>query len=339
MHGKGVFHDPRLDDAEKYPVAARTRQGHKQDEEDLITAKLPALHFYQLSLPTPKPPEGTFDSAAAENGEALFNGKATCSTCHVPPIFTEPGWNLHTAEEIGIDDFQAMRSPDGRYVTTPLRALWNTEKIHKGGFYHDGRFATLGDVVNHYDNHLGLDLTDAETAFLSEPSHCDEEEADAAGAVSVGDGRGGALGAAAGSDRAALPEGGTEGRAPADAAGDDAAGLFSPELVCAQRPDGRGDALRQRGDAPVCRDRAGRRPHPGRDHHPQLPPSAGAARADRGDLRGCERAPGRQGHHAALGHAGRCDDHRRAVLDEEQGWDARPRDDLARRRATTGISA
>ena len=46
MHGKGNFFDPRLDNAEKYPVAARTRQGHKQDTEDRITAKLPALHFY-----------------------------------------------------------------------------------------------------------------------------------------------------------------------------------------------------------------------------------------------------------------------------------------------------
>ena len=168
MHGKGVFYDPRLDDAEKYPVAARTKQGHKQDEEDRITAKLPALHFYQLSLPTPKPPEGAFDSAAAEKGEALFNDKAKCGTCHVPPLFTEPGWNLHTADEIGIDDFQAMRSPDERYRTASLRALWDTEKIHKGGFYHDGRFATLDDVVEHYDGHLGLDLTDQEKDDLIE---------------------------------------------------------------------------------------------------------------------------------------------------------------------------
>lgn len=168
MHGKGAFYDPRLDDAEKYPVAARTKQGHKQDKEDRITAKLPALHFYQLSLPTPQPPEGTFDSAAADKGKALFNDKANCATCHVPPLFTEPGWNLHTADEIGIDDFQAMRSPDERYRTAPLRALWNMEKIHKGGFYHDGRFATLEDVVRHYDRHLKLDLTDEETSDLIE---------------------------------------------------------------------------------------------------------------------------------------------------------------------------
>ncbi|MBY5406951.1 hypothetical protein HFO98_00395 [Rhizobium leguminosarum] len=168
MHGRGTFYDPRLDDAEKYPVAARTKQGHKQDKEDRITAKLPALHFYQLSLPTPQPPEGTFDSAAAEKGKTLFNDKAKCATCHVPPLFTEPGWNLHTADEIGIDDFQAKRAPDGRYRTAPLRALWSVDKVHKGGFYHDGRFATLKDVVAHYNDHLRLNLSAEEKSDLTE---------------------------------------------------------------------------------------------------------------------------------------------------------------------------
>jgi hypothetical protein len=168
MHGKGTFYDPRLDDAEKYPVAARTKQGHQQDKEDRITAKLPALHFYQLSLPTPQPPEGIFDGAAAEKGKNLFNDKAKCATCHVPPLFTEPGWNLHTADEIGIDDFQAKRAPDGRYRTAPLRALWSEDKVHKGGFYHDGRFATLEDVVAHYNDHLRLNLSAEEKSDLTE---------------------------------------------------------------------------------------------------------------------------------------------------------------------------
>lgn len=168
MHGKGNFYDPRLDNAEKYPVAARTKQGKTENKDDRITAKLPALHFYQLSLPTPKPPPGSFDSAAAQAGKTIFEGKARCASCHVPPIFTEPGWNLHKAEDIGIDDFQAKRSPDERYRTTPLRALWNAEKIHKGGFYHDGRFATLSDVLDHYDRYLRLDLTDQEKRNLIE---------------------------------------------------------------------------------------------------------------------------------------------------------------------------
>ena len=64
---------------------------------------------------------------------------------------------MHTAAEIGIDDFQAKRSPDERYRTTPLGGLHTRAK---GGFYHDGRFATLGDVVDHYDSFMKLGLID-----------------------------------------------------------------------------------------------------------------------------------------------------------------------------------
>jgi cytochrome c peroxidase len=132
-----------------------------------VTAKLPALHFYQLALPVPPAPKKAFDARAARRGQELFNGTARCATCHVPPIFTEPGWNLHTAEEIGIDDFQAQRAPDGRYRTAPLRALWS-DKIHKGGFYHDGRFKSLEEVVDHYDGHFGLNLSESDKHDLIE---------------------------------------------------------------------------------------------------------------------------------------------------------------------------
>ena len=168
MWGTGTFYDPRLDDPKKYPVAARAKLGHKKDAEDRITAKLAPLHFYQLALPTPKPVAGSFDAGAAALGKTLFNGKARCAGCHVPPLYTEPGWNLRKAEEIGIDDFQAKRSPDERYRTTPLRALWETSKIHKGGYYHDGRFATLREVVDHYDRHFATQLSEREKAQLIE---------------------------------------------------------------------------------------------------------------------------------------------------------------------------
>lgn len=165
MHGKGNFYDPRLDDAAQFPLAAANDFGHIQTPEDLITPKLAALHAYQLSLSAPIPPSGSFDVAAAARGQALFNGDALCSTCHVPPLFTEPGWNLHTPAEIGIDSFQADRSPDHSYRTAPLKGLWTHTK---GGFYHDGRFATLMDVVNHYDTHFGLGLTDSQKSDLVE---------------------------------------------------------------------------------------------------------------------------------------------------------------------------
>ena len=165
MHGKGNFYDPRLNNAAQFPVAAANGFGNVQSPTDLITSKLPALHAYQLSLLAPMPPSNNFDAAAAARGQALFDGKAKCATCHVPPLFTEPGWNLHTPAQIGIDSFQADRAPDLMYRTAPLKGLWTHTT---GGFYHDGRFATLLDVVNHYNTLFSLGLTNAQKSDLVE---------------------------------------------------------------------------------------------------------------------------------------------------------------------------
>ena len=165
MHGQGVFFDPRLDDALKFPVAARNRAGHIRSASDQVTGKLAALQYYQLSIPAPTPPAGSFDPAAADRGRTVFNGKAACSSCHVPPLFSEPGWPMHTASEIGIDSFQADRSPDERYRTTPLRGLFARSK---GGFYHDGRFADLNAVVTHYNTFKRLGLSPQEQGDLVE---------------------------------------------------------------------------------------------------------------------------------------------------------------------------
>lgn len=163
MQGKGTHYDPRLNDAAQFPVAARAGFGNVRNSPDLVTEKLPALHIYQLSIQVPIPPVGTFDPEAAARGQIVFNGKARCATCHVPTVFMEPGWSLHTAAEIGIDDFQSSRSPDKRYRTAPLKGLWTHTK---GGFFHDGRFATLRDVIGHFNTLMGLGLTEAETSDL-----------------------------------------------------------------------------------------------------------------------------------------------------------------------------
>ena len=165
MHGQGTFFDPRLNDPVKFPIAAREGFGNVRSNPDLITAKLPALHFYQLAIPAPAAPAGSFDAAAAARGAVVFNTQAKCSTCHVPPIYTEPGWNMHTPAEVGIDDFQAKRSPDERYRTSPLKGLWTHQK---GGFYHDGRFATLRDVIEHYNTFLGTGLSEQQKLDLIE---------------------------------------------------------------------------------------------------------------------------------------------------------------------------
>ena len=165
MHGSGTFFDARLAEKGQYAVSARSGESNMHGSPDRTTSKLAALHFYQLAIPAPKPPAGSFNQAAATAGKALFDGKAKCATCHTPPLFTEPGNNLHTPTEVGVDAFQADRSPTHMYRTAPLAGLWSHQK---GGFYHDGRFATLEDVITHYNSFLNLSLSDQEKKDLVE---------------------------------------------------------------------------------------------------------------------------------------------------------------------------
>src|SRR5213080_5345364 len=66
MHGHGDFSDAALRiDIDQTP--------------DLVTPELRALREYQLRLPIPHPPAGSFDPEAAERGAALFVGKANCA--------------------------------------------------------------------------------------------------------------------------------------------------------------------------------------------------------------------------------------------------------------------
>ena len=43
-----------------------------------------------------------------------------------------------------------------------------TRKGSKGGFYHEGRFATLKDVISHYNKHFSLGLIDKQAGELVE---------------------------------------------------------------------------------------------------------------------------------------------------------------------------
>jgi hypothetical protein len=164
MHGAATFLDARFNDKDQYPVSAKSGSGNTRNTPDKATAKLAALHFYQLSMPAPKAPAGSYDRAAFERGKTVSTarGSARPATC---PAFTEPGQNLHAPGEIGIDAIQADRSPTHMYRTAPLAGLWTHQK---GGFFHDGRFATLPDVVNHYDTQFKLDLSSAQKNDLVE---------------------------------------------------------------------------------------------------------------------------------------------------------------------------
>jgi mono/diheme cytochrome c family protein/cytochrome c5 len=157
MGGEGSFSDPRIG------VAI-------SQKPDRVTRKLPALLAYQLSLKTPPPPAGSFNAPAARRGEALFNGAARCSGCHIPPLYTDvmsgPDPSrplLHDPAEVGQDPRYAQRTATRLYRTTPLRALWQHPP-----YFHDGSAANLAAVVEHYDRLFALRLTPDQKADLVE---------------------------------------------------------------------------------------------------------------------------------------------------------------------------
>src|SRR5687768_3814535 len=129
---------------------------------DLVTSKLPALRAYQLSLPAPAPPPGSYDVTAARRGEAVF--ARNCMSCHVGGDGTDNNsGRLHAPEETGMDGAYAARTANKAYRTTPLRGLWQHPP-----YFHDGSAATLDDVVAHYDTVLQLQLSEAQRADLVE---------------------------------------------------------------------------------------------------------------------------------------------------------------------------
>jgi hypothetical protein len=148
MHGQGTFVSPKTRD-DIHPAA------------DRVTSKLPALLLYQLSLTVPTPPAGSFDTAAAQRGAAVFAGPARCASCHVAPHYSDANSLLHAPADAGTDPQLARRGTTGQYRTTPLRGLWQHPP-----YFHDGRAATLEAVVDHYVHVLELNLKPQQRADL-----------------------------------------------------------------------------------------------------------------------------------------------------------------------------
>jgi cytochrome c peroxidase len=110
---------------------------------------------------------GKLDPAKATQaqvrGEAVFNGKGKCATCHVPPYYTDNQLHdLQTGrffEPKMIEHHMAVT--DGKIKTFPLRGIKDTPP-----YLHDGRLLTLEDTVEFFNVVLGTKLTNAEKQDL-----------------------------------------------------------------------------------------------------------------------------------------------------------------------------
>jgi len=155
MGGHGSFSEPR------------TGVNVTNGTDDLVSSKLPGLQAYQLSLPAPAPPPGSFDAAAASRGQALFNGAAKCATCHSGSEFTDANTRLHPPsdsmgepEPSGVPSY-ASRSATKQYRTAPLKGVWQHPP-----YFHNGSAATLEAVVSTYNTRLALGLSASQQADL-----------------------------------------------------------------------------------------------------------------------------------------------------------------------------
>ncbi|MCK7492764.1 MAG: hypothetical protein MZW92_15455 [Comamonadaceae bacterium] len=156
MHGKGVFYDPRLNDRRALPGrgprrvrrrAQRGRPDHRQARRRCTSTSSPSRRR--------APPRGSFDAGGGDARRgALQRRAAKCATCHVPPLFTEPGWNMHTA---GGD----------RHRRLPVRALARTGttaprrsrvcgRTRRAASTMTGASPRWETVVEHYDDTFGL---------------------------------------------------------------------------------------------------------------------------------------------------------------------------------------
>jgi mono/diheme cytochrome c family protein len=154
MGGQGNFTEPRLNLSVTNGTA------------DLVSAKLPALQAYQLSLLPPAAAAGSFDSSAAARGKAVFDGKGTCISCHSGATFTDANARLHPPGDSMAEPESpsyAARSATKQYRTAPLRGVWQ-----HAPYFHDGSAATLEDVGARYSSKRGLGLTAQEIADLAQ---------------------------------------------------------------------------------------------------------------------------------------------------------------------------
>jgi cytochrome c peroxidase len=88
-------------------------------------------------------------------GEAVFNGKAKCATCHPAPFYTD-----NQMHDLRVEEFYAGRAT-GWVKTFPLRGIKDSPP-----YLHDGRLPTLEDTVEFFNLVFQLELNRDEKGDL-----------------------------------------------------------------------------------------------------------------------------------------------------------------------------
>ena len=143
--------DPVIATKKGVNVLERGSQVHfmAEFEEILDFPPAPKLDVYGKLDPKRATPEEL-------RGQAIFFGKGTCATCHVPPYYTDNLMHNLQGERffkpVTINGMRAVG--DGPIKTFPLRGIKDSPP-----YLHDGRLLTLDDTVEFFNLVLGVQLT------------------------------------------------------------------------------------------------------------------------------------------------------------------------------------
>jgi len=120
-------------------------------------------------------------NSSEQNGFNLYFGQAECIHCHSGPLLSDPTFRNNGLDEtftdLGLGKVTGLDTDNGKFKVTTLRNI-----AESGPYMHDGRFATLEEVIEHYNSGVkenspnldpemehfvgGLNLTDTEIADL-----------------------------------------------------------------------------------------------------------------------------------------------------------------------------
>ena len=143
--------DPVIATKKGVNVLERGSQVHFMGEfqEILDFPPAPKLDVYGKLDPKRATPEEL-------RGQAIFFGKGSCATCHVPPYYTDNLMHNLQGERffkpVTINGMRAVG--DGPIKTFPLRGIKDSPP-----YLHDGRLLTLDDTVELFNLVLGVQLT------------------------------------------------------------------------------------------------------------------------------------------------------------------------------------
>ena len=163
MHGAATFFDARLNDKDQYPVSAKSGSG-------ILAIRLTGrllnwlrCIFIHSRFPPQRHRQDHLTNPHSRGGNRLQRPCEMRDLSCTAALHGARVQHSSPAKSASTRSRPTVRRPTIR--TAPLDGPWTHQK---GGFFHDGRFATLLEVVNHYDAHFNLNLSDASKKDLIE---------------------------------------------------------------------------------------------------------------------------------------------------------------------------